>query len=67
MPRKGSHVHWLTYAPGNMPRELLKAHEQLDKAVDAAYASDGFKASLRAEADRVAFLLSLYQLRVAAD
>lgn len=50
-----------------MPRELLKAHEQLDKAVDAAYASDGFKASLRAEADRVAFLLSLYQLRVAAD
>lgn len=55
------------YAPGNMPRELLKAHEQLDKAVDAAYASDGFKASLRAEADRVAFLLGLYQLRGMAD
>lgn len=51
------------YAPGNMPRELLKAHEQLDKAVDATYAGDGFKASLRAEPDRVAFLLSLYQLR----
>ena len=55
------------YAPGNMPRELLKAHEQLDKAVDAAYASDGFRSSLGAEADRVAFLLNLYQLRVAAD
>lgn len=55
------------YAPGNMPRELLKAHEQLDKAVDAAYASDGFKVSLRAEADRVAFLLGLYQLRGMAD
>ncbi|MDX1300145.1 MAG: DNA methyltransferase, partial [Pseudomonas sp.] len=51
------------YAPGNMPRELLKAHEQLDKAVDAAYAGDGFKAALRAEPDRVAFLLSLYLLR----
>ena len=55
------------YAPGNMPRELLKAHEQLDRAVDTAYASDGFKVALRAEADRVAFLLSLYQLRAVAD
>ena len=61
------------YASGNMPTGLLKAHNQLDKAVDAAY---GYKPVLskvegtvlnRAEgggkddAARVAFLFERYQ------
>ncbi|MGZ8160557.1 MAG: class I SAM-dependent DNA methyltransferase, partial [Methylobacter sp.] len=53
------------YASGNMPTGLLKAHNQLDKAVDAAY---GYKsAPSRAEgggkddAARVAFLFERYQ------
>ena len=61
------------YATGNMPTGLLKAHNQLDKAVDAAY---GYKPVLskaegavlsRAEgsgkddAARVAFLFERYQ------
>lgn len=57
------------YAPGNMPADLVKAHAQLDKAVDAAY---GYKPALsRAEgggkddAARVAFLFQRYQELVA--
>ena len=53
------------YASGNMPTGLLKAHNQLDQAVDAAY---GYKPALsRAEgggkddATRVAFLFERYQ------
>ena len=61
------------YASGNMPTDLLKAHNQLDKTVDAAY---GYKPVLskveeaalsRAEgggkddAARVAFLFERYQ------
>ncbi|MGI9211865.1 MAG: class I SAM-dependent DNA methyltransferase [Methylococcaceae bacterium] len=44
------------YAPGNMPADLLKAHTQLDKAVDAAYAYQGDND----EAARVAFLFDRY-------
>jgi hypothetical protein len=40
-----------------MPPVLLKAHQTLDKAVDAAYGKTGFKT----EAERVAFLFELYQ------
>jgi len=36
---------------------LLKAHQTLDKAVDAAYGKTNFKT----EAERVAFLFELYQ------
>jgi hypothetical protein len=57
------------YAPGNMPADLLKAHNTLDKAVDAAY---GYKPVLsKAEAggngdpSRVAFLFEQYQKLVA--
>lgn len=50
------------YAPGNMPQALLKTHNLLDKAVDAAYAQDGFKASQKGEAERVAFLFGLYEV-----
>ena len=45
------------YAAGNMPTDLLKAHNALDKAVDAAYAYTGGKD----DAARVAFLFEQYQ------
>jgi type II restriction/modification system DNA methylase subunit YeeA len=45
------------YDPRSMPPELVKAHQYLDKAVDAAYGKTTFKT----EADRVAFLFELYQ------
>lgn len=45
------------YDPLTMPPNLLKAHKNLDKAVDAAYGKNGFKS----EAERVAFLFDLYQ------
>jgi len=45
------------YDPLTMPKELLKAHQQLDKAVDAAYGKTNFQT----EAQRVAFLFELYQ------
>ncbi|MDD4419569.1 MAG: hypothetical protein PHH81_12260, partial [Bacteroides graminisolvens] len=45
------------YDPLTMPSELTKAHQRLDKAVDAAYGKTTFKT----EADRVAFLFELYQ------
>jgi len=45
------------YDPNSMPSNLLKAHQKLDKAVDAAYSKTTFKT----EAARVAFLFELYQ------
>jgi type I restriction-modification system DNA methylase subunit len=45
------------YAVGNMPADLLKAHNELDKAVDSAYSYKGDKE----DAARVAFLFELYQ------
>lgn len=45
------------YDPLTMPPELVKAHQALDKAVDAAYGKNGFKS----EAERVAFLFERYQ------
>lgn len=44
------------YDPLTMPPSLLKAHQQLDKAVDAAYALCGGKKSYKNDAKRVAFL-----------
>lgn len=40
-----------------MPPVLVKAHQTLDKAVDAAYGKTNFKT----EAERVAFLFERYQ------
>jgi hypothetical protein len=40
-----------------MPPELVKAHQALDRAVDAAYGKTTFKS----EAERVAFLFERYQ------
>jgi hypothetical protein len=45
------------YDPLTMPPALLEAHQQLDKAVDAAYGKTNFQT----EAQRVAFLFELYQ------
>jgi hypothetical protein len=45
------------YAPNNMPADLIKAHNALDKAVDAAYNYKGSKD----DSARVAFLFELYQ------
>lgn len=44
------------YDPLTMPPVLLKAHQNLDKAVDAAYSSKTFKT----ETERMEFLFSLY-------
>jgi hypothetical protein len=53
------------YDPVAMPPDLTKAHQKLDAAVDAAYfaahAADGAKKSWRNDAERVAFLFTLYQ------
>ncbi len=45
------------YDPLAMPPELVKAHHQLDAAVDAAYSKKKFSG----DSDRVAFLFDLYQ------
>ncbi len=45
------------YDPDFMPKPLRQAHQQLDKAVDAAYG----KTKFNTEAERVAFLFELYQ------
>lgn len=45
------------YDPLTMPPELTRAHQALDRAVDAAYG----KKSFTGDAERVAFLFELYQ------
>jgi hypothetical protein len=45
------------YDPNTMPVDLLKAHQALDRAVDAAYGAPKFSS----EAERVKFLFALYQ------
>jgi hypothetical protein len=45
------------YDPLTMPPELVKAHQKLDAAVDAAYSKKKFQG----DSDRVAFLFELYQ------
>ncbi len=45
------------YDPNTMPPALLKAHQELDKAVDTAYRKTPFKD----ERTRIGFLFSLYQ------
>ena len=45
------------YDPLTMPPALSKAHQKLDAAVDAAYGKKSFKS----DAERVAFLFTLYQ------
>ena len=49
------------YDPLTMPPTLLKAHQKLDAAVDAAYVLCGGKKTWKNDAERVAFLFELYQ------
>jgi len=49
------------YDPLSMPPALVKAHQALDKAVDAAYVPSGGKRAWATEAERVAFLFELHQ------
>jgi hypothetical protein len=49
------------YDPLTMPPALLKAHQKLDAAVDAAYALSGGKKTWKNDAERVAYLFELYQ------
>ncbi len=49
------------YDPLTMPPALLKAHQKLDTAVDAAYQPSGGKKAYVSDAERVAFLFELYQ------
>lgn len=49
------------YDPLSMPPALVKAHQKLDAAVDAAYALGGGKKTWKNDADRVAYLFELYQ------
>jgi hypothetical protein len=49
------------YNPKTMPENLVNAHAELDKAVDAAYSFKGKKG----DASRVAFLFEKYQELVA--
>ena len=44
-----------------MPERLLKAHRTLDAAVDSAYALSGGKKTWKSDAERVAYLFTLYQ------
>ena len=49
------------YAPLTMPPALIKAHQKLDAAVDAAYQPSGGKKTYASDAERGAFLFDLYQ------
>ncbi len=47
----------ILYNPETMPADLTKAHNELDKAVDACYG----KKSFASDAERMEFLFSLYE------
>ena len=49
------------YDPNLMPPDLVKAHQALDRAVDAAYMPDGGKRKWESDAERVAFLFRRYR------
>ncbi len=49
------------YDPLSMPPALLRAHQKLDAAVDAAYLPSGGSKTYASDAERVAFLFDLYQ------
>lgn len=49
------------YDPLSVPPALVKAHQALDRAVDAAYVPSGGKKTWASDAERVAFLFEMYQ------
>jgi hypothetical protein len=52
------------YNPDTTPSDLAKAHIRLDKAVDAAYESDGGQKSWSGDLERVKFLFLQYKTLV---
>ena len=44
-----------------MPEKLLKAHRTLEAAVNAGYALSGAKKTWKTDAERVAYLFTLYE------
>jgi hypothetical protein len=55
------------YHPLTMPPELVKAHKDLDKAVDACYcpATRGLNPLFKTETERMEFLFEMYEAAVA--
>jgi len=49
------------YDPLTMPPALVKAHQKLDTAVDAAYMTNSGRKGFKSDAERVTFLFELYQ------
>jgi hypothetical protein len=49
------------YDPLAMPPALLKTHQKLDAAVDAAYGKGAKAGAFKSDAERVAFLFEQYQ------
>jgi len=55
------------YDPLSMPANLLKAHQNLDRAVDAAYGVRSASSRWKTEAERVGFLFETYQVLAGGD
>lgn len=51
----------ILYNPDIMPPALMKTHREPDRTVDAAYVPDGGKRTRSSDAERVAFLFTLYR------
>lgn len=49
------------YDPLSMPLALVKAHQALDRVVDATYVPSGGKKTWASDAERVAFLFEMHQ------
>ena len=49
------------YDPDLMPPALVRAHQALDRTVDAAYVTDGGKRKWASDAERVSFLFRRYR------
>lgn len=56
LPPRGHATLADLYDPLSMPTELLRAHEELDRAVEKCYRSEPF----HSDRERVEFLFSLY-------
>jgi hypothetical protein len=49
------------YDPNAMPSDLAKAHQKLDKEVDAAYAVEAGQKTWEGDLERVKFLFRAYR------
>ncbi len=57
LPPRGLSTLADLYDPNTMPRELLRAHTELDRAVEKCYRAEAF----HSDRERVEFLFSLYE------